>query len=63
MKIEESFKDLKNLPGLEKIMDKKREYLEKMIALVLPAYGVGFLGGEAIYRGKSTSGPRGCSSC
>lgn len=56
MKLDQSFRDLKSLLGLEKIMNKKREYLEKMIALVLLAYGVGLLVGEAVraalYRGK-----------
>ncbi len=34
-KIDESFRDLKNLLDLDKIMNKKRINLEKMIALVL----------------------------
>jgi hypothetical protein len=42
--------------GLEKIMNKKQENLEKMIALLLLAYGIGLLVGEGIreevYRGK-----------
>jgi transposase len=56
MKIEESFKDLKSLLKLDKIMNKKQEYLEKMIALVMLAYAIGLLIGERIrettYRGK-----------
>jgi hypothetical protein len=35
MKIEESFKDLKSLFGLERIMSKDRQYMEKIIMLVL----------------------------
>jgi hypothetical protein len=56
MKIDEAFRDLKSLLGLEKIMNKKQENLEKMIALLLLAYGIGLLVGEGIreevYRGK-----------
>jgi len=48
MKLDESFRDLKNLLGLEKLMNKKREPWEKMLALVLLAYGVGLLVGEAL---------------
>lgn len=58
MKMEESFKDLKSLLGLGKIMNKKREYLEKVIALVLLAYGLGLLVGEGLreelYSGEKT---------
>jgi len=56
MKIEESFKDLKSLLHLDKIMNKSQEYLEKMIALVMLAYAIGLLIGEKIravaYKGK-----------
>ncbi len=56
MKIEEMFRDLKNLLDLEKIMNKKRINMEKMVALVLLAYAIGFLIGEmlrdAIYKGS-----------
>ena len=59
MKIEESFRDLKSLLNLDKIMNKKRENMENMenmIALVLFAYSIGFLLGEGIrdriYGGK-----------
>jgi hypothetical protein len=48
MKIEESFKDLKSLLGLNKIMNKSRETMEKMVAMVLIAYAIGLLLGEAI---------------
>lgn len=48
MKIEESFKDLKSLLNLEKLMNKGQEKLEKMIALVLLAYAIGLLVGEAL---------------
>lgn len=48
MKIDESFKDLKSLLDLEKIMNKKREQMEKVVALVLLAYAIGLLVGEAL---------------
>jgi len=56
MKIEESFRDLKSLLGLSKIMNKSRERMEKMVAMVLLAYAIAFLIGEEIrdriYQGK-----------
>ncbi len=48
MKIEESFKDLKSLLGLDRIMNKSQEYLEKMIDMVMLAYAIGLLIGESI---------------
>ena len=48
MAIEESFRYLKDLLGLEKLMNKAREYLEGMVALRLPAYGIGLALGEAV---------------
>ncbi len=48
MKIEESFKDLKSLLGLERIMSKDRQYMEKLVMLVLIAYTIGVLVGEKI---------------
>ncbi len=51
MNLDQSFRDLKSLLGLEKIMNKKREQLEKMLALILLAYGVGLLVGEALRLG------------
>ena len=41
MKIEESFRDMKNLLGLEKLMNKRRDHMEKMVALLLIAYAIG----------------------
>jgi Transposase DDE domain len=56
MKIEESFKDLKSLLQLDKIMNKSQEYLEKMIDMVMLAFAIGLLIGESIretsYKGK-----------
>jgi hypothetical protein len=48
MKIEESFKDVKDLLGIDKIMNKRQEYLEQMVALVLLAYSIVLMIGEAI---------------
>lgn len=48
MNIDESFKDLKSLWGLEKVMNKKLEKLEKMVAMVLLASSIGSLVGEEI---------------
>ncbi len=48
MKIDESFRDMKNLLNIGKIMNKKRENMEKMIALLLIAYAIGLLIGEHI---------------
>ena len=47
-KIDESFRDLKSLLNLDKIMNKKQINMEKMVALVLLAYTIGFLIGEEI---------------
>lgn len=48
MKIEQSFKDLKNLLGLDKLMNKSQHAMEQMAALTLIAYAVGLLVGEAL---------------
>jgi hypothetical protein len=48
MKIEESFRDLKNLLDMDKVMNKRQENMEKMLALVMIAYSIGLLLGEAI---------------
>jgi hypothetical protein len=48
MKIEESFRDLKNLLGMEKLMSKRRDHMEKMVALLLIAYTIGLWLGETL---------------
>ena len=48
MKIEESFRDMKSLLGLEKLMNKRRDLLEKMVALLLIAYAIGIWLGETL---------------
>lgn len=56
MKIDESFKDLKDLLSIDKIMNKKQENMEKMTSMVLLSYSIGLLIGEGIreveYTGK-----------
>ena len=47
MKIEQTFKDSKGLLDMEKVMNKKRGHLEITLALVLLAYGLGLMMGEA----------------
>lgn len=46
MKIDESFRDLKNLLHLEKVMNKQQAKMEQVIAWVLLAFTLGFLVGE-----------------
>jgi hypothetical protein len=49
-KIDESFRDMKNLLNLDKIMNKKQVNMEKMVALVALAYIIGFLiGVHSVY--------------
>lgn len=48
MKIEETFRDLKNLLHLEKLMNKQQAKMEQVVAWVLLAFTVGFLVGEEI---------------
>jgi transposase len=48
MKIEEAFRDLKSLLNFHKLMNKRRNWMEKMIALVLIAYAIALILGEAL---------------
>lgn len=48
MKIDETFRDLKNLLHLDTLMNQKPEQMEKMIALVMLAYSLGVLAGEEV---------------
>lgn len=48
MKIEETYRDLKSLLGLTKLMNKQQVYMEKMIALLLLTFTIGLLVGEAL---------------
>jgi len=47
-KIEVCFRDLKSLLHMDRIMNRSRTYLEKMLALILITYAVALLVGEAI---------------
>ena len=48
MKIEQSFRDLKNLLRLEKVMNKQQAKMEQVVAWVLLAFTLGFLVGEEL---------------
>lgn len=48
MKIEETFRDCKDLLRLTKLMNKKQSHLEQMVALCLLTYIIGLWFGEAI---------------
>lgn len=48
MKIDESFRDLKNLLGLGRVMNQRQDYLEQILALLLIAYTIGLLLGETL---------------
>ncbi len=50
MKIEETFRDLKSLLNLDKLMNKSQALMEQMVALVLLAFTVGFVLGEELRR-------------
>lgn len=48
MKIEQVFKDLKSLLGLDRLMNKRQDSMEQMAALVMLAFAIGSLIGEAV---------------
>lgn len=48
MKIDESFRDLKNLLGLDRLMNKSQKHMEQMASLTMLAYAVGLLVGETL---------------
>jgi hypothetical protein len=48
MKIEEAFRDLKNLLNLDKLMNKSQRQMEQMAALVMLAFTIGLLVGETL---------------
>lgn len=48
MKIEISFRDLKSLLHMDKVMNKSQQRLERILALVMIAYAISLLIGEAI---------------
>jgi hypothetical protein len=47
-KIETSFRDQKSILNMDKVMNKTKTYLERMLALLLIAYAIALLVGEAI---------------
>jgi hypothetical protein len=48
MKIEETFRDLKSLLHFDKLMNKRRSWMEKMVALMLIAYTLALILGEVL---------------
>jgi hypothetical protein len=62
MRVDESFRELKSLLGLGQVMNKRQEYLEKVIALVLLAYGLGLLLGGRYETGSMGEGGGGSCS-
>ena len=48
MKIEQSFRDEKSRLGLDRLMSQSRSQMEKLVALVLLAYGIGLWLGEVL---------------
>jgi len=48
MKIDEAFKDLKSLLGMDKLMCQKRHWMEQMVSLALIAYAIGLVLGETL---------------
>ena len=48
MKIDESFRDLKSLLGMTKVMNKQQEIMEKMLALLFIVFAIGLLVGESL---------------
>jgi len=48
MKIEETFRDLKTLLNLDKLMNKSQQQMEQMAALVMLAFTIGLLVGETL---------------
>ena len=58
MKIDESFRDMKNLLGLDKLMNKRRDHMEKMVALLLIAYAIGLWLGETLRKALFPEGTR-----
>ncbi len=57
MKIEQTFRDLKSLLNLHKLMNQRRRWMEKMAALTLIAYAVALILGETL---RAQLFPKGC---
>jgi hypothetical protein len=52
MKIDETFRDLKSLLGMTRLMNKQQVYMEKMLALLLLTFTIGLLVGEPLTDGE-----------
>src|SRR4030067_657827 len=48
MKIEETFRDLKSMLGMTKLMNKQQVYMEKLLAILLLTFTIGLLVGEEL---------------
>jgi len=48
MKIEETFRDLKSLLGMTRLMNQRQDYMEKILALLLLTFTIGLLVGEGL---------------
>jgi len=48
MKIDEAFRDQKNLLGMDRVMNKRQDRMEKVLALLLIVYAIAFLIGEVL---------------
>jgi hypothetical protein len=48
MKIDQTFRDLKSLLGMSRLMNKRQEKMEKMLALLLLVYAIALLVGECL---------------
>lgn len=46
MKIEANFRALENMLGTTRVMNKRQDSIEKLLALLLPRYAIGLLVGE-----------------
>jgi hypothetical protein len=57
MKIEQAFRDLKSLLNFHKLMNKRRNLMEKMVALILIAYAIILIVGETL---RAQLFPEGC---
>ena len=56
--IEEAFRDLKNLFNFQKLMNKHRTQMEKMVAFLLIAYALALILGEALRSQLFSEGSR-----
>lgn len=48
LKIEETFRDLKSLLGMGRVMNKQQTYMEKMLAWLLQVFAIAVLMGECL---------------